>query len=84
MHGLGGLLEDEGRFPLAEATFRRALEIDEKATAGRGFAISMDLNSLAALLAREGRYAEAEPLYRRSLAISEKVQGPIIRTWPRS
>ena len=55
---------------------RRALAIDERATARIIPMWRRDLNNLAQLLKATNRLAEAEPMMRRALEIDEKSYGP--------
>ena len=64
-----------GRYDQAEALFKRALAIREKAK-GADRALATALDNLAAVYKAQGRYAEAEPLQKRAVAIDEKVLGP--------
>lgn len=73
---LGQFLCQAGRLPEAEATLRRAVQVDE-AIHGVGHASTgTSLNNLALVLRRTGQLDEAEPLYRRVLAIFEQGYGP--------
>ncbi|MBL8382580.1 MAG: CHAT domain-containing protein [Burkholderiales bacterium] len=62
--------------PEAEALYRRALAIQERAADDAGPALAATLNNLAVLIAGRGRFDEAEPLHRRALEIAERVLGP--------
>ena len=60
----------------AETSFRRALEILEKALGPDHRNVAASLNDLAELYRTQGRYAEAERLHQRALEILEKALGP--------
>ena len=60
----------------AEAAYRRALALDERALGAEHPDVAEDLSLLGALLADAGRAAEAEAAYRRALAVLEKALGP--------
>jgi esterase/lipase superfamily enzyme/Tfp pilus assembly protein PilF len=73
---LAAIAQDLGRYDVAEAHYKRILEIDETAL-GQGHAdVGRDCNNLALLYQEMGRYAEAEAQYDRSLTITEKALGP--------
>ena len=73
---LGQLYDNLGRLGEAEALYRRALTIEEKASGGaesRDYALFA--NNLAVLYYHQGRFADAEPLFKRSLEIRQKTFG---------
>jgi len=77
-------LVEKGDLVRAEALFKRALAIDERALGPEHADVAVSLNNLAVLYQNEGRYADAEPIYKRTLAILEKTLGPDDPTSPRS
>jgi tetratricopeptide (TPR) repeat protein len=72
---LGSALLNVGRYAEAEALYKRALEIDEKALGKDHPDTATSLNTLAVLYHHQGKYAEAEALYKRALEIREKAIG---------
>jgi tetratricopeptide (TPR) repeat protein len=76
LNAAGYYLDDRARFADAEALYRRALAIREKALGPDHPDVATSLNNLAELYRHQGRYAEAEPLYKQALAIWEKALGP--------
>jgi tetratricopeptide (TPR) repeat protein len=68
--------KEQGRHAEAEALYKRALAISEKALGPDHPEVAESLNNLAELYGAQGRYADAEPLYKRALAIREKALGP--------
>src|SRR5262249_41345035 len=73
---LGFLLSTRGTYARAEALFRRAVEISEKALGPKDPEMAAGLNNLAFLYDAQGQYGKAEPLYERALAIWEEALGP--------
>jgi tetratricopeptide (TPR) repeat protein len=61
------------RFQEAEALYRRAIAIREKAFSREHILVAQSLEGLAGVYRKMGRYAEAEPLLQRVLAIRERV-----------
>ena len=76
LSNLALLLQATNRPGEAEPLMRRALAIDEKATAPTIPMSPDDLNNLAGLLQATNRLEEAEPLMRRVVQIVEKTLGP--------
>jgi CHAT domain-containing protein/tetratricopeptide (TPR) repeat protein len=64
-----------GRFAEAEATYRHALEIRERAGNLGDPGIAWTLNGLGMSLTGQGRFPEAEPLLERALAILDAATG---------
>jgi tetratricopeptide (TPR) repeat protein len=60
----------------AEALYKQALSIDEKALGPEHPDLAYPLNDLAKLYTEQRRYEEAEPLYQRALHIWEQAWGP--------
>ena len=73
---LGMAEVDLGFLKEAETSFRRALEISEKALGPDHPDVATGLNNLAALYHAQGRYAEVESLCQRALGMREKALGP--------
>ena len=71
----GELYRSQGRYMEAEAMFKQALAIVEKAGGLTHPDVSKPLSSLAQLYFDQGRYVEAEALYERALAIREAALG---------
>jgi CHAT domain-containing protein/Tfp pilus assembly protein PilF len=71
----GELYRSQGRYMEAEAMFKQALAIVEKAGGLTHPDVSIPLSSLAQLYFDQGRYVEAEALYERALAIREAAPG---------
>jgi tetratricopeptide (TPR) repeat protein len=69
LNNLAGLLNDINRLPEAEPLYRRALAIDEKASARSIPRWQETFNNLAGLLRAANRLTEAEPLFRQVLRI---------------
>ena len=69
--------DDQGRYADAEALYKRALAIAEKALGQDHPDVGTTLNNLARVHRNQGKYADAEPLYKRSLAIREKAFGAV-------
>ena len=70
MNRLGIILQDEGRFPEAEACFRQAAADLQKLLDPQDSQIAFALTNLGGLLVEEGRYQEAYSLIRRALDIA--------------
>lgn len=66
----------QDNYEKAEALFKEALAIDEKALGQDHPAVGASLENLASLYEAQERYADAEPLFGRALAIWEKSLGP--------
>src|SRR5262245_3813246 len=71
----GELYRSQGRYMEAEALFKQALAIAEKAGGLTHPDVSIALSSLAQLYGDQGRYGEAQALYERALAIREQALG---------
>src|SRR5262245_2052502 len=71
----GELYRSQGRYMEAEALFKQALAIAEKAGGLTHPDVSIALSSLAQLYGDQGRYGEAQALYQRALAIREQALG---------
>src|SRR4051794_18826132 len=76
LHNLARLYRATGRYADAEALFKRAIAISEKALRPDHPDLAIQLNNLAELYQDTGRHAEAEPLYARAIAIGEKTLAP--------
>ncbi len=72
----GLYLCEKGVYPVAEACYRHALEVDERVYGKEGRRVAVDLNNLATLLAFTNRHEEAEGLLRRAVEIDEIIFGP--------
>ena len=66
----------QSQYREAEALYKRALAITEKALGPDHPDVGALLNNIAGLYRAQGRFSEAEPLYQRALAITEKGLGP--------
>ena len=64
-----------GQYDRAEAFYKRALAIWEKALGSDHPQVAIALNNLAGLYTVQAKYSDAEPLYRRTLAIWEEALG---------
>jgi tetratricopeptide (TPR) repeat protein len=76
LHNLANLAALQGKSGEAEALYRRALALLEKARGGDHAQVAMARLGLADFLAGQGRYTEAEPDYRRALSSLEQSLGP--------
>ena len=65
----------QGKYADAEALYKRALAIREKALGANHPDVARTLDNLAIVYWAQGKYAEAEGLYKRALAIREKALG---------
>ena len=72
LNNLAALLFDYGNDGEAEALYRRALPIFERAGAGGRDNLAHVLNNLAVIAARHSRLEEARTLYERSLALADR------------
>ena len=61
--------ETQGKYADAEALYKRALAIREKALGQDHPDVARTLNNLAVVYKDQGKYADAEGLYKRALAI---------------
>jgi tetratricopeptide (TPR) repeat protein len=75
LNSLAAVYAEQGRYPDAEALFKRALVIKEKALGKDHLDVVAPLNGLAFVYRNQGKNADAEPLYKRALAIREKALG---------
>ena len=75
LRGLAAFLEDGGQLRDAEAHYREALTLYEKAYGNAHLEVGSVLNSLAALSARRGAVVRARALSERALPILESVLG---------
>ena len=75
MNQLGIILQDEGRFPEAEVSFRQATADLQKLLEPQNPQIAMALANLGSLLSEEGRYQEAYSLIRKALDIAMPALG---------
>ena len=72
----------QGKYADAEALYKRALAIEEKAHSKDHPLVAYPLIGLAILYNEEGKYTDAEGLNKRALAIREKALGKDHpRTW---
>jgi tetratricopeptide (TPR) repeat protein len=76
LNALGVSLAFAAEYVEAEALFRRALAIREKALGPDHQDVAASMNYLASLMRVKGDYSSAEPLFHRALAIQEKALGP--------
>src|SRR5271165_4642054 len=58
-----------GEYTVAEMSYKRAIEGQEKALGQNSLDVAISLNNLAVLYQDEYMYAQAEPLYKRAIAI---------------
>src|SRR4029453_14799703 len=65
----------QGKYVEAEALFKRALTIREKALGASHPWVGRTLNNLGLVYRDQGKYGEAEGLHKRALAISEQALG---------
>ena len=73
--GLGALRWHQDRLEESEATYRRALAIDER-PGGDSTEVGRDLMGLAVLQVQRKRYAQAESLMKRSIDVESRHLGP--------
>ena len=71
LNNLGALYRRQGKYPLAEEQYNRALSIWSET----GGPVTTALNNLAVLFVDQGRYAEAEANYRKAISIEERKHG---------
>src|ERR1700760_1173202 len=76
LNNLAEVYSGMGRDTEAEALYKRALAVMEKAGALDSVDLAPELTHLAAIYERQSRYAEAEPLFKRALALREKARPP--------
>lgn len=69
------LLYQQGKYPQAVETGRKALDVAEKAFESNHPHVATSLSNLAVFYNAQGQYAQAEPLLQRSLTIREKALG---------
>ena len=79
LHNLASVYNAQGKYAEAEALYKRALEIKEKALGADHPSVAMTLNNLAVLYQGQAKYADAAGLYERALAIQDCVP----RSWAR-
>ena len=72
----GHVYKEQGKYAEAEALYKRALAIREKALGADHPDVAETLYNLAVVYRPQGKYADAEALYKRALAIREKALGP--------
>jgi tetratricopeptide (TPR) repeat protein len=72
---MGMLYSDQGKIDEAEALYRTALEIQQKALGAEHLDVARTLNNLAGVCQMRRQYREAEDLYFRVLAIQESKLG---------
>ena len=60
LHNLAIVYKEQGKYAEAEALYKRALEIKEKALGADHPAVAMTLNNLAVLYQGQAKYADAE------------------------
>ena len=75
LYHLGLVHFRQRNYPDAEALYKRALEIDEKAHGQNGRDVAVILHALGNVYTQQGKYAEAEPPLQRALAIQEHIRG---------
>ena len=73
LNNLAVLSVEQGRYPDAEANYRKAISIEERNLGASDPVLAPMLTNLGTLSFYQGHYPEAESLYRRALAIQEKV-----------
>jgi tetratricopeptide (TPR) repeat protein len=76
LSGLAMVYASQGKHEDAEALFKRALAIREKALGAGHPDVAHALNALAIVYEKQGRYGDAEAHYKRALAIDEKALDP--------
>lgn len=69
------MTQEQGKYSEAEALYRRALLINEKALGKQHPYVAANLSKLTVLYFEQGKYAEAESLFQHVLQISEKALG---------
>jgi tetratricopeptide (TPR) repeat protein len=69
-------LHGSGKYADAEASFRKALTIQEEVLGPRHPGTALSYTTLAANLDAQGHAKDAEPLHRKAVAILEEVLGP--------
>jgi serine/threonine-protein kinase len=70
---LGKLALKRGNLAVAEAEFRRCVEINKSLLGERDYKTAITMSNLASVLVKEGRYLEAERLVRTAVAaLTEK------------
>lgn len=72
---LGELKQDDGRLVEAEASFRRALDVAERARGTEDMAVVPALSALGRILMARNANDEAEPVLTRALALAERHLG---------
>merc|ERR1712176_1200591 len=70
-HGLGRILDSQGRLGEVKPLYERAIAIWEKARGSDDALVAIGVNDLAWLLKQQGKLDEAKPLMERALAIDE-------------
>ncbi len=76
LSGIARVFERKGDSDSAEALYRRALTMREKARGPAHRDVAESLNNLALVYSNKGDIGRALPLYQRSLTIAEKALGP--------
>ena len=72
LNNLASVYQAQGKYAEAEALYKRALAIREKALGQDHPDVADILNNLAIVYENQGKYAEAEGLYQRALAIKRE------------
>jgi len=73
---LGGIQQDEGKLPEAEASFREALEGQRSVLAAGDPDVLTSINNLGLLLQHEGKLGEAERYLRDAVALERRRAAP--------
>ncbi|HKY90356.1 MAG TPA: tetratricopeptide repeat protein, partial [Nevskiaceae bacterium] len=80
LNELGSAYSEQGRYPDAMVTYRRALDLFEKVGQGESSNAAVVLNNLCSATLLRGRPREAETCAKRSLALREKLYGESINS----
>jgi tetratricopeptide (TPR) repeat protein len=75
LHGLGTLLDQKGRYPEADQTLRRALELQRGLPNGSQGDVARTLKDLARVIAEEGDLNGAIPVMRSAVAMQRQLRG---------
>jgi tetratricopeptide (TPR) repeat protein len=75
LHGLGVLLERQGRYPDAEQVLRRALELQRAALGPAHPDMARTLQDLAKVIDESGNLKDAIPVMRQALAMQRQLNG---------
>jgi len=75
LHGLGVLLERQGRYPDAEQSLRRALELQRAALGPVHPDMARTLQDLAKVIDESGKPHRCHPVMRQALAMQRQLNG---------